>query len=86
MSDGPHRSLPMSQGWRRFAERIYIEAFSHDEERNALVTVLLPHSKTEGQKAQCMSTRLQERFISIIWQVSCIPVQTRPRSFDRSFC
>ena len=40
MSDGPHRSLPMSQGWRRFAERNYIEAFSHDEERNALVTAL----------------------------------------------
>ena len=40
MSDGPHRSLPMSQGWRRFAECIYIEAFSYDEERNALVTAL----------------------------------------------
>ena len=40
MSDGPHRSLPRSWGWRRFAERIHIAAFSHDEERNALVTAL----------------------------------------------
>lgn len=27
MSDGPHRSLPMHQGWKRFAERANTVAF-----------------------------------------------------------
>ena len=40
MSDGPHRSLPMSRGWRQFAERIYNEAFNYEEVRDALVATL----------------------------------------------
>ena len=40
MSDGPHRSLPMSSVWKRFAERVYNEAFSHEEVRNALLSAL----------------------------------------------
>jgi hypothetical protein len=41
MSDGPHRSLPMSLGWRRVAaERGYNSAFAPDEISKALIPAL----------------------------------------------
>lgn len=40
MSDGPHRSLPMPPGWKRFAERAYKPAFSVEEIREALPAAL----------------------------------------------
>ena len=40
MSEGPHRNLPMSPGWKRFAARVCNEAFNHEEVRVALVAVL----------------------------------------------
>ena len=40
MSDGPHRSLPMSRKWKRFAERIYNEAFGPEQAYEALLTAL----------------------------------------------
>ena len=36
MSDGPHRSLPMSKKWKRVAERIYNEAYSPEQICEAL--------------------------------------------------
>ena len=40
MSDGPHRSLPMSRAWKKFAERVYNQAFSREEASNALLVSL----------------------------------------------
>lgn len=37
MSDGPHRSLPMSRAWKKFVECVYNQAFSREEVSNALV-------------------------------------------------
>ena len=37
MSEGPHRNLPMSPGWKRFAARVCNEAFNHEEVPDALV-------------------------------------------------
>ena len=37
MSDGPHKSLQMSRKWKRVAERIYNEAYSPEEARDALM-------------------------------------------------
>ena len=36
MSDGPHRSLPMSRAWKKFAERVYNGTFSREEASDAL--------------------------------------------------
>lgn len=40
MSDGPHKSLPMRPGWKRFAERAYKPAFSIEEIREAVPAAL----------------------------------------------
>lgn len=40
MSDGPHRSLPMSRAWKKFTECINNEAFSDEEVRDAIVAAL----------------------------------------------
>lgn len=40
MSDGPHKSLPMSRKWKRFAECAYNEAYSPEQACDALSTAL----------------------------------------------
>ena len=40
MSDGPHRSLPMSRAWKRFTECVNNDAFSDEEARDAIVAAL----------------------------------------------
>ena len=40
MSDGPHRSLPMSPSWKRFAGQVYNPAVSTEEAREALQAAL----------------------------------------------
>lgn len=40
MSDGPHRSLPMSPSWKRFAGQVYNPAVSTEEARDALQAAL----------------------------------------------
>ncbi len=40
MSDGPHRSLPMSRGWRKVAEYAGNETFASNDVRDALVTAI----------------------------------------------
>ena len=37
MSDGPHKSLPMSRAWKKFTECGYNRAFSREEVSSALV-------------------------------------------------
>ena len=37
MSDGPHKGLPMSRAWKKFAECAYNRAFSREEVSSALV-------------------------------------------------
>ena len=40
MSDGPHRSLNMRRGWKRFAERADKEAFAPEEVCDAIPAAL----------------------------------------------
>ncbi len=40
MSDGPHRSLPMSRAWKKFTECVNNEAFRYEEVRDAIVAAL----------------------------------------------
>jgi hypothetical protein len=40
MSDGPHRSLPMSRGWRKVAEYAGNETFASNDVRDALETAI----------------------------------------------
>lgn len=40
MSDGPHRSLPLNRGWRKFAEHADNKAYSADEVRSAVPSAL----------------------------------------------
>ena len=48
MSDGPHKSLPMTPGWKRFAERAYMPAFSIEERREAIPAALKGDWREEG--------------------------------------
>ena len=47
MSDGPHRSLNMSLGWRRLAKRADNSAFDPEEVRDALPAALESDWRTE---------------------------------------
>src|SRR4051794_20255814 len=49
MSDGPHRSLTMSSGWKRVAERGDKRAFTADEISRAIVPALEQDCHTEMQ-------------------------------------
>jgi hypothetical protein len=49
MSDGPHRSLPMSSGWKRVAERGDKRAFTADEITRAIVPALAQDCRREMQ-------------------------------------
>ena len=40
MSDGPHKTLPMSRKWKRFAECAYNEAYSPEQACDALLMAL----------------------------------------------
>lgn len=48
MSDGPHKSLLMRPGWKRFAERAYKPAFSIEEIREAVPAALKGDWQEEG--------------------------------------
>ena len=41
MSDGPHRSLPMSKRWKQVAERIYNEAYGSTQVGEALTVAVV---------------------------------------------
>jgi hypothetical protein len=49
MSDGPHRSLPMSSGWKRVAERGDKHAFTAEEISRAIVPALEQDCRMEMQ-------------------------------------
>ena len=49
MSDGPHKSLPMSLSWKRAAERIYNEAYSPEDGHDAH-DALLAAVKEDGHQ------------------------------------
>jgi hypothetical protein len=49
MSDGPHRSLPMSSGWKRVAERGDKHAFASEEISRALIPALAKDCQEEMQ-------------------------------------
>lgn len=49
MSDGPHRSLPMSSGWKRVAEWGDKRAFTADEISRAIVPALAQDCRREMQ-------------------------------------
>lgn len=58
MSDGPHRSLPMSRGWKKLAERADNAACVPEEIRDALLPALahdwssdIPHDFIQGIEA-----------------------------------
>ena len=53
MSDGPHRSLPMSPGWKRLARRAANKAFSPEEVCDALPAALQLDWRTEVPKKLC---------------------------------
>ena len=53
MSDGPHRSLPMSRGWKQLARRAANKAFSPVEVCDALPAALHQDWRTEVPKRLC---------------------------------
>jgi hypothetical protein len=61
MSDGPHRSLPMRQGWRRLAECGDNHAFAPDEVSEAIVPALEQDCRAE----------MAESFLDGLWRIFC---------------
>ena len=53
MSDGPHRSLPMSRGWKQLARRAANKAFSPVEVRDALPAALQQDWRGEVPERLC---------------------------------
>lgn len=61
MSDGPHRSLPMRQGWRRLAECGDNHAFAPDEVSEAIIPALEQDCRAE----------MAESFLDGLWRIFC---------------
>lgn len=57
MSDGPHRSLNMRRGWKRFAERADKKAYAVDEVCAALPKALEQDWRAEIPKSLCKRIR-----------------------------
>lgn len=67
MSDGPHRSLPLRQHWRKFAERAATPSFSLNEVAEALPIALLKDFR-EVPVQQISAILLGDRQISLFPQ------------------
>lgn len=63
MSDGPHRSLQMSRGWKRVAARGDNHAFAPEEVSAAIIPALEENCRTE----------IPEHFLDVIWGIFCHP-------------
>ncbi len=71
MSDGPHRSLNMRRGWKRFAKRADKEAYAPEEVCDAIPAALAAANGKAGQDAltEAASASLMDRATRGILQV-----------------
>ena len=57
MTDGPHRSLKMPPGWKKFAERADKKAYAPEEVRDALLAALEQDWRKEVPDSLCRTVR-----------------------------
>jgi hypothetical protein len=75
MSDGPHRSLPMGQAWKRVAERADSGAFSADEVRAEIVPAVERDCRAEINPALLRDVRAAlDEHSSLLFKTDVKPV------------